>query len=111
MLKPQDILVTLKLLPPKTGATESYAALADRLGLSASEAHAAVQRAIRSGLLLPSATRPENLGDIRVSKPALAELLCYGIRYFIPAETGRLAVGIPTADSAPPLSKHLVPTC
>jgi hypothetical protein len=110
VLKPQDILVALKFLSPAIEARETYAALAESLSLSASEAHAAVRRATRSGLLLPSAARPENLPETRPCTPALAELLCYGIRYFIPAETGRLSLGIPTADSAPPLSTQLAAT-
>jgi len=110
MLKPQDILVALKLLPSTPSVRGSYAALAVSLGLSASEAHAAVKRAIRSGLLLPSPVRPEYLAEIRVSRPALAELLCYGVRYFLPPEMGGLCLGIPTADSAPPLSRQLLPS-
>jgi hypothetical protein len=49
-LKPQDFLVALKLLA--FGQQHwTYARLAHELGLSASEAHAAVQRGLASGLL------------------------------------------------------------
>lgn len=50
-LKPQDFLVALKLLA--LGDRHwTYAGLAHELGLSASEAHAAVQRGLAAGLLL-----------------------------------------------------------
>ncbi len=110
MLKPQDILVALKFLSPDIAARETYAALGESLGLSASETHAAVRRATRSGLLIADAGRPESLPHTRPCTPALDELLCYALRYFFPAESGRLALGIPTAESAPPLSDQLAPT-
>lgn len=53
-LKPQDFLVALKLLA--LGEQHwTYARLAHELGLSASEAHAAVQRGLASGLLVSAA--------------------------------------------------------
>jgi hypothetical protein len=53
-LKPQDFLVALKLVA--LGEQHwTYARLAHELGLSASEAHAAVQRGLAAGLLADSA--------------------------------------------------------
>ena len=53
-LKPQDFLVALKLLA--LGDQHwTYAHLANDLGLSASEAHAAVQRGLAAGLLADAA--------------------------------------------------------
>jgi hypothetical protein len=101
VLKPQDILVTLKFLTPDSAARQTYAALGESLGLSASESHAAVKRAIRSGLLLESVDR---LATVQPCSAALAELLCHGLRYFFPPETGSMATGISTAESALPLS-------
>lgn len=50
-LKPQDFLVTLKLVA--LGDRHwTYAGLAHELGLSASEAHAAIQRGLAAGLLV-----------------------------------------------------------
>jgi hypothetical protein len=50
-LKPQDFLVALKLIA--WGEQRwTYARLAQELGLSASEAHAAVKRGLQAGLLL-----------------------------------------------------------
>lgn len=107
MLKPQDILVVLKFLTPDSAARQTYATLGESLGLSASETHSAVKRAIRSGLL-PG--QIENLATTRPFSPALAELLCHGLRYFFPAETGRMTTGLPTAESARPLSLQLSAT-
>jgi len=50
-LKPQDFLVALKLVA-WGDQRWTYARLAHELGLSASEAHAAVKRGVQSGLLL-----------------------------------------------------------
>lgn len=50
-LKPQDFLVALKLVA-LGDQRWTYARLAQELGLSASEAHAAVKRGLLSGLLL-----------------------------------------------------------
>ena len=52
-LKPQDFLVALKLVA-WGDQRWTYARLAQELGLSASEAHAAVKRGLQAGLLLPN---------------------------------------------------------
>jgi hypothetical protein len=110
MLKPQDILVLLKLLSPDQAARQNYAALGESVGLSGSETHAAVRRALRSALLVPLTRHPESLSEIRPSTSEIAELLCYGVPYFLPGETGRIVLGIPTGESAPPLSTMLAAT-
>lgn len=53
-LKPQDFLVALKLVA-WGDQRWTYARLAQELGLSASEAHAAVKRGIQAGLLVDAA--------------------------------------------------------
>jgi hypothetical protein len=53
-LKPQDFLVALKLVAWDEQRW-TYARLAQELGLSASEAHAAVKRGIQAGLLVDAA--------------------------------------------------------
>lgn len=52
-LRPQDFLVALKLVAWREQRW-TYAALAQALGLSASEAHGAVKRGIQAGLLVDS---------------------------------------------------------
>jgi len=97
MLKPQDIVVMLKLL--KAGRKRpTYAQLAVDLYMSPSEVHASMQRA-RAARLIHG---PE-LGD-RVNVKALEEFLVHGIKYAFPAEKGGMTRGMPTASAAEPLN-------
>ena len=99
-LRPQDILVLLKLLYWKKGATWTYSELSKDLKLSQSEVYAAVQRAELASLYDPMTRRP--------NRAALIEFLVHGIRYAFPARPGTKARGIPTAHSGPPLIKQIV---
>ncbi len=69
----------------------SYAALAQELGMSSSEVHAALQRA-QSARLYAEAVRA-------VIPPNLIEFLVHGVRYAFPAEFGPPARGMPTEPS------------
>jgi hypothetical protein len=93
-IKPQDVLVCLKLLA--SGWPGTFSKLGQELGLSASEAHAAMRRAQQSGLIHP-------LGD-QPNKSALAEFLLHGLRYVFPVQPGPSTRGMPTGHAAPPLS-------
>ena len=98
MLKPQDVVVCLHLAtspPPRP----SYGSLAASLGMSASEAHAAVRRLEKAGLLLP---------DGQPRRAALVEFLVHGLKYVFPPERGAATRGIPTAHAAAPLSRKLI---
>jgi len=96
-LKPQDVLVSLKLAA-LGGAPWTYSSLAEQLGMSASEAHAAVKRAVKAGLLLQ---------DRQPNTAALLEFLTHGARYAFPLQRGPIARGMPTAHGAPPLSERI----
>ena len=97
-LKGQDVLVALKLaVAPER---MSYADLGKSVGLSASQAFSAVQRASRSGLLVGSPKR--------ANTEALLEFLIHGVKYAFPAVRGALKRGIPTAHSASPLRELMV---
>jgi len=99
VLKPQDIVVAIRLaIPPER--EWSYPALGKALHISASEAHAAVKRAAKAGLV-DAATR-------RVRKVALLEVLVHGVRYFLPPVWTSVTRGVPTAHAAPPLSSTIV---
>ncbi|MFA6316921.1 MAG: hypothetical protein WC943_05830 [Elusimicrobiota bacterium] len=98
-LKPQDILLLLKLLA-SAGKRWRLVDLAMELGLAQSEVSASLERAKRSGLIDPEKKSP--------NKSALEEFLIHGLKYVFPAEIGMLARGIPTAHSAPPLAKRVV---
>ena len=97
-LKPQDILVLLKML-----VLEKSCRLVDlsaELGLSPSEISLALERAKNVGLLDSFKKKP--------IKSALMEFLLHGLKYVFPAIPGPIDRGIPTAYSAPPLSNRII---
>lgn len=99
-LKPQDIFVLLKLVALENqGFSWQYQPLAQSLYMSASEVHGAVSRAEVSTLVEPHRRS--------VDRYALDEFLVHGLRYAFPAGIGRVAKGLPTAESAPPLAQRL----
>jgi len=95
-LRPQDVVVLLRLALQK-GQMPGYAALAADLGMTASEVHAAVERAVAAQL-----ARKENRKPV-VILAALRSFLLHGARYAFPATQGSLSRGIPTGHAAPPL--------
>jgi len=97
MLKPQDILVVLKLLS-SGGKRGTFADLGKELGISASETNAAFHRARNAGLINP-------LHDLPV-KSAVAEFLIHGLKYLLPVSPGKRTRGIPTSFAASPLAEH-----
>ena len=99
MLKPQDVVVLLKLALQEDERW-SYTSLAASLGMSPSEVHAAVRRAIRAGLMNAEHRRP--------NRAALEELLVHGVKYVFAAERGGVTRGIPTAHAAPALAGEFV---
>lgn len=98
-LKPQDILVLLKLVAMGKKPW-SFNSLAVELGMSPSEVHGAVRRAMSARLALKE-------GDIiRPHVRNLAEFLEHGIQYVFIPERGELSRGMPTAHAAEPLSQQ-----
>lgn len=101
-LKPQDLLVLLKLVSLQ-GIPWTYQRLAVDLSISQSEAHAAVGRAVAARLM----TNP----TVTTGRPitaSLLEFLVHGVKYAFPAERGALTRGIPTGYAAPPLNSAIV---
>lgn len=96
-LKPQDIVVVLKLLV--SDKETSYSALAYKLSMSPSEVHAAVKRAAVAGLIDASTKE--------VKRKPLLEFLIHGLKYAFPPTRGTITRGLPTAHAAPPLSDRL----
>jgi hypothetical protein len=87
-LKPQDILVLLKLSvwdKPEWRQED----LAMELGMVQSMVHSSLKRAEKCGLY--------NQEKKRVNKSALIEVLVHSIRFLIPGEFGRKGIGMPTA--------------
>jgi hypothetical protein len=100
MLKPQDLLVLLKLVVLKD-APWTLASVAASLAMSTSEVHGALSRAANAGLYASKRRRP--------NRAALQEFFAHGVRYaFAPKRLG-MTRGVPTAFSAPGISPELVP--
>ncbi|MGD1919713.1 MAG: hypothetical protein ACFCAD_12955 [Pleurocapsa sp.] len=98
MLRPQDILVLLKVY--LLGQDWTYSKLAKSLNISSSEVHGALKRCEESNLYRGEAKR--------VLRGSLEEFLIHGLKYAFPTRPGALVTGIPTAHSAEPLKDLLV---
>lgn len=92
MLKPQDILVLLKLVVWKRESW-SYQELAESVSMSPSEVHAGLNRAHTAGLVDADKKRP--------NRTALLEFLVHGLRYAFAPERGGQTRGVPTGHAAP----------
>ena len=101
-LRPQDLVVLLRLSLDE-GSTPSYAALSAELSLTASEIHAAVDRAVLAQL-----ARKDGQGKPKVVREALRQFVQHGARYCFPATRGELTRGMPTLYAAPPLKDKIV---
>jgi hypothetical protein len=99
MLKPQDIVVLLKV-HNRRNCDWTYSQLASSLYMSSSEVHAALKRCEASGLYYGSSRR--------ILKQSLLEFLIHGLKYVFNVQPGPLSRGIPTAHSAEPLKNLLV---
>ena len=97
-LKPQDLLVALKIAANPSRAF-TYAQLSSELGISVSEVHAACSRAETSRLLTRQDGRHVAIGS------ALLEFLLHGMKYSFPAIIGPTTRGMPTAVGASPLKE------
>ena len=99
VLKPQDIVILLKLVA--SGKIDwSYPSLAHELSMSASEVHSGVKRAGAARLM-----------DLQRRVPfikALEEFLIHGVKYAFPPTRGGLVRGMPTCYAAPPLVDLIV---
>ncbi len=98
-MKPQDIIVMLKILLWRNGRW-SIDAIASSIDLSNSETHAAIKRSEKAGVFDVLTERPR--------RAALEEFVIHGVKYAFPAEIGAKVRGLPTAHSAPPLSSLIV---
>lgn len=98
-IKPQDIVVLLKLVVLGDGHWR-HVDLADALGLSQTEISFALDRCKTAGFI--------NSAKKNILKSALLEFLVHGLKYAFPVKPGPVCRGVPTAHSAPPLSKTIV---
>jgi hypothetical protein len=97
MLKPQDLVVLMKLVGEKPGWT--FEKVAAQVDLSPSAIHRGLARAQQAGLY--------DVRRKRVNALALFEFLSHGARYVFPPVRSGEARGIPTAWAAPPLADRL----
>jgi hypothetical protein len=106
-LKPQDFLVALKLLA--LGEQHwTYARLAHELGLSASEAHAAVQRGLAAGLLVDAGiarayARPRPASALAVREPRARASVAHAAAAAAPAPAAEARTSL---DSAAVVNRH-----
>jgi len=115
MLKPQDIVILLKILStmtlPKKPLEDSLTQnrLATLLCMSASEVNAGIKRLVLSSLLSPVITDdPKNKIVFKPSKKACEECLISGVKYFFPVQLGAYTRGIATSYAAPILAEHFI---
>ena len=94
ILKPQDILILLKLVV-RDSAEWSYPALSHELCMSASEVHAGVKRAAAARLMDMDRKIPV--------KSNLLEFLLHGVQYAYPPDRGGITQGMPTGYAAQPV--------
>ncbi|MBW1848706.1 MAG: hypothetical protein JRJ27_16545 [Deltaproteobacteria bacterium] len=98
ILKPQDLLVMLKLVARKNQEW-TYNGMAVDLIMSPSEVHAAVKRSLRAGLAI------KIKGAIQANHSCLEEFIVHGLKYVFMPDRGGIIRGIPTIYSIPPLNK------
>lgn len=97
VLKPQDLLIVLKLCVWPKDRKVTYDLLAEKLGMTKSEVHAGVRRAVASRLLRMVDGRPVPLLE------AVREFVESGAPYAFPAMRGEVSRGVPTSVGAAPL--------
>jgi hypothetical protein len=98
-MRPQDIVILLKIVA-LADTPWRITDLATALDISQSEVSESLNRNRIAGLMDGSKRG--------VHKAALLEFLLYGLKYVFPEQPGPIVKGMPTAHSAPPLSKRVV---
>jgi len=101
MLKPQDILVLLKLIAIGNQKW-AYNKLAVELGMSPSEVHSAIKRALAAGLAIQKDDK------IIPYVSNLEEFVIHGLKFVFVPQRGELLRGMVTGYAAAPLNKIIV---
>lgn len=97
-IKPQDVVILLKLLLCNPNQSRMVD-LASDLEISLSEVSQGINR-LRSAQLIEKDGRSPLRDNVY-------EFIIHAIKYIFPAKLDKVARGIPTAHSAPPLSKAI----
>jgi hypothetical protein len=103
-MRPVDTVVAAQLTSVATSGI-SYQGLAERLGISVAEAHAAARRLVAARLFQDKGRRVPYPG-----RQALLEFWVHGLKYVYPAELGAQTRGVATSVGASPLASHFPPT-
>jgi len=99
-LKPQDVLVLVKLCGYPPAGRPAYSIIAADLKMSQSEINASVKRLKAAKLV-----NEKDLGELPILA-AVEEFLIHGVKYAFPARYGpRIVRGMPTAYAAEPLNR------
>jgi hypothetical protein len=116
MLKPQDIVILVKILSliaQSEGDLDTVLSqnkLATYLCMSASEVNAGIKRLVLSRLLAP--VQKEGANQYKIIylpiRQACEECLISGVKYFIPVEPGVYTRGIATSYAAPIMEEHIL---
>ncbi len=100
-LKPQDIMVAMKLCSYRE-KRPPMSVIANDLGVSPSEVHGAIKR-LQSAKLLHGKEM-----DNKPNISTLEEFLVHGLKYSFPAEHGQVTRGVPTSYAAAPLKAEIL---
>ena len=98
-MRPQDVAVLLKILLLQDNPWMKKD-LAQELFISPAEIGHSLNRSHLAGLIDPE--------QKKVLKKSFLEFLIHGFPYVFPVRPGGVTIGIPTAHSAPALSKYIV---
>jgi len=98
-MRPQDVVVLLKILLLKDKPWMKKD-LAQALFISPAEVGHSLNRSQLAGLVDPDRKK--------VLKKSFLEFLIHGFPYVFPVRPGGMTIGVPTAHSAPILSKYIV---
>lgn len=101
MLKPQDIMLLLKLLSRSDESRWSQNKLATHLCISASEVNAGIKRLSHSSLLRQQLTKAQDSLLYLPIIPACEEFLIHAVKYILPVLLGEYTRGIATSYAAP----------
>jgi hypothetical protein len=101
ILKPQDIVILLKILSVGEHPW-TYASLAFELEISTSQLHSAVKRALSSQLAV------QHDSHIVPNVRNLKEFLIHGLKYVFVPDRGEITRGIPTGYASPFLESLFV---
>lgn len=102
VLKPQDVVVLLKLFGYECETRPPYSLIAADLGMSQSEINGSVKRLQAAGLV-----NPKELGELP-NLAATEEFLVHAVKYVFPAKRGHFVRGMPTSYAAKPLDQLIV---